>query len=94
MMILHACARVMTVRTGDDELHAAAQQAQQGGEGNGPAHPVHVCAATGHVHHRGGLLWHLDQTTEPLHVVSKPLLPNTNQHLHIHVHALVCARLL
>lgn len=36
---------------GDDECYTAAQQAQQGGAGDGLAHPGHVCVAAGHVHH-------------------------------------------
>ena len=55
---------------GDDELYAAAQQAQQGGEGNGPAHPVHVYVAARYVHHWVCLLRPLDQTPQPQDVVS------------------------
>ena len=39
------------VNAGDDECHAAAQQAQPSGAGDGLAHPGHVCLAAGHVHH-------------------------------------------
>ena len=58
---------------GNDECYAAAQQAQQGGAGDGLAHPLHVCAAASHVHHWSCCILSMDPPPIPQAMVKHPL---------------------